>query len=148
MSFDDSSDDDEYLPDPDAAPTVEGRVRQASLELQKLLRAALVATTAMAAMVGAVDLWRGKGFDNTVGYLVGAAIAVFNFRLLAAGFFSAMHGEAMSKRAVLAFLGSFFGLVVAAIFVLFAHKEWTLGFALGLTTPALAGIVYGRSLPR
>jgi hypothetical protein len=148
VSFTDRSDDDEYQPDPDAAPTVEGRVQQAAAELQKLLRAALVATGAMAAMVGAVDVWRGKGFDNTVGYLVGAAIAVLNLRLLAAGFFSAMHGEAMSKRAVVAFLGSFLGLVLAAIFVLVAHKEWTLGFALGLTTPALAGIVYGRSLPR
>ena len=140
--------DDDYREDPDAAPTVEGRIEQASTELTKLLRASFAATTLMALLIASVDAWRGRGFDNTVGYLIGAAVAVVNLRLLAGGFFQVMRGSAMSARAVIAFLGSFLGLVLLAAWIVLTHRAWTLGFALGLTTPAVAGILYGRSLPK
>jgi hypothetical protein len=30
--------------------------------------------------------------------------------------------------------------------VVLTHKEWVLGFAVGLTTPAVAGLFYARTL--
>lgn len=147
---DDARDDDAdaYQPDPDAAPTVEGRVSQAADELRKLLRAAVIATIAMGTIIALVDVWRGVGFDATTGFLFGAAAATFNLRLLAGGYFALMRGEAMSARGVLAFLGGFTALVAISLFVVLFHREWTLGYALGLTMPAAAGLVYARSLPR
>lgn len=137
----------EYQTDPDAPPTVEGRVQQAGAELTKLLRASLLATLVMGVAVGLWDLWRGiDGYPTTMGYLVGAAVATLNLWILAGGFFALMRGEGASGRALLAFGGSFLGLVLLAFFIVLAKREWTVGFALGLTTPAVAGILYGRSL--
>ncbi len=138
--------EDTYLPDEDAAPTPEGRVAQATGELKKLLAASAAATVLMGAAVAAVDAWRAAGFHNTAGYLVGAAVATLNLVLLAGGWFQVMRGQGTSARALVAFLGSFLALVLLAAWVVLAHRAWTLGFALGLTTPALAGILYGRTL--
>jgi hypothetical protein len=142
----DDASDDEYQVDPDAAPTAEGRVEQARGELRKLLRSAAAATAIFGAAVVVIELVRGGSYDTSTGYFVGAAIATVNLMLLARGWFAVMLGRAMSAGAVLAFMASFFVLVGVAAFVVVAHREWVLGFALGLTTPALAGILYARTL--
>ncbi len=145
--------DDDYLPDPDAPPTVEGRVDQARGELNKLLVASAIATALMGSAVLIFDLVRGGGIPNTLGYLLGAAVATLNLWLLSGGFFALMRGYASEDRAgawraLLAFGGSFVGLVLLCFWVILARREWSLGFALGLATPALAGILYGRSLDK
>ncbi len=147
------SPEDEYHPDPDAPPTAEGRVEQAQGELRKLLRASAMATALMGSLVLIADLVRGSGFDTTAGYLVGAAVATLNLWLLSGGFFALMRGHAgadgkSSVRALLAFGGSFVGLILLCLWVILTRREWSLGFALGLATPALAGIIYGRSLEK
>ena len=142
----DPYDSDEYKEDPDAAPTVEGRVQQAMVEMRKLLKSALFATLGMGLLIAVWDVAKGQSFDNLVGFLIGAATATLNLWLLAGGFFAMMRGQAMSLRSLLAFGGSFLGLVLLAIFVVLARREWTFGFSLGLTTPAVAGILYSRTL--
>jgi hypothetical protein len=123
-------------------------VAQAMVELRKLLVASAMATALMGSLVLAFDLVRGQGFDHTVGFLVGSGVATLNLWLLSGGFFALMRGEPASLRALLAFGGSFIGLVLLCFWVILVRREWTLGFALGLATPALAGILYGRSLER
>lgn len=145
--------EDEYLPDPDAPPTVEGRVDQARGELRKLLVASGIATALMGSAVLIFDLVRGQGLNHTTGYVLGAAVATLNLWLLSGGFFALMRGHATGERttalrALLAFGGSFLGLVLLCFWVVLTHREWSLGFALGLSTPALAGILYGRTLER
>lgn len=142
-----AADDDGYQPDPDAPPDFAGRVAQATGELRKLLRASFVATLGMGALVGLWDVVRGtEGLATTAGFLLGAGMATLNLWLLAGGFFAMLRGEGASLRTLLAFGASFLGLVLVAFYVVMAHRDWTLGFALGLTTPAVAGILYGRTL--
>lgn len=139
--------EDGYQVDPDAPPDVEGRVAQAAGELKKLLRASLLATLAMGGLVAVWDLAQGTGgMPTTLGFLMGAGMATLNLWILAGGFFAILRGQGASIRALLAFGGSFLGLVLLAFYVVMAHREWTLGFALGLTTPAIAGVLYGRTL--
>ena len=107
----------------------------------------------MGSAVVLFDLVRGSGYAHTTGYLLGAAVATLNLWLLSGGFFALMRGYASGERtaavrALLAFGGSFVGLVLLCFWVVVAHREWSLGFALGLATPALAGILYGRTLER
>jgi hypothetical protein len=64
--------------------------------------------------------------------------------MLAGGFYAAMGGRFQVTRALLGFVGSFASLVFLAFWVIFWHRAWTLGFALGLATPALSGLVYAR----
>lgn len=143
--------DDEYQPDPDAPPTVEGRVAQAQQELRSLLVASALATALLGGAVVIFDVVRGGGFANTTGYLLGAAVATLNLWLLSGGFFALMRGQAgvdgkASWRALLAFGASFVGLILLCFWVVVPRREWSVGFAIGLATPALAGILYGRSL--
>ena len=140
------SEDDEYLPDPDAAPTVEGRVVQARAEMKKLMRASLYASLSMGAMFLAWDLWRGEGLSNTLGYACGAGAATLNMRSIGGAFYGLMRESA--GRALLGILGSFVGLVVLAVIVVLTHREWVLGFAVGLTTPTVSGLFYARTLQR
>ncbi len=150
---DDDAGDDEYQPDPDAPPTVEGRVQQAQGELRKLLTASVTATALLGAVIVVIDVLRGAGFATTTGYLLGAAVATLNLWLLSGGFFALMRGYAgadgaASWRALLAFGGSFVALLLLCFWVVLARREWSIGFAIGLATPALAGILYGRTLDR
>ncbi len=143
--------DDDYQPDPDAPPTVEGRVDQARGELAKLLRASAIATAILGSVIVVIDVLRGAGFATTTGYLLGAAVATLNLWLLSGGFFALMRGSAGAEgqagwRALLAFGGSFVALVLLCFWVVLARRELSIGFAIGLATPALAGILYGRTL--
>lgn len=153
MVGDDVEPDDEYQPDPDAPPTVEGRVDQARGELGKLLRASAIATAALGSVIVVIDVVRGAGFATTTGYVIGAAVATLNLWLLSGGFFALMRGYAGADgkagwRALLAFGGSFVALILLCFWVVLARREWSIGFAIGLATPALAGILYGRTLDR
>lgn len=138
--------DDEYQPDPDAAPTVEGRVAQARAEMNKLMRASLYATLALGAMFLAWDLLKSQGLPNTLGYLCGAAAATLNMWSIGSAFYGIMRDS--PGRSLLGILGSFFGLVALAVIVVLTHKDWVLGFAVGLTTPAVAGMFYARMMKR
>ena len=135
---------DEYLPDPDAAPTVEGRVEQARAEMRKLMRASVYATLSLGAMFLLWDLTHGTGLPNTLGYLCGALAATLNMWSIGGAFYGVMRDSA--GRALLGILGSFLGLVALAVIVVFTHKDWLLGFAVGLATPAVAGMFYARTM--
>ena len=136
--------DDEFVPDPDAAPTVEGRVAQARAEMRKLMKASLYAALTMGVAFFAWDLSRGAGFANTCGYLCGAAAAVANMWSIGGAFYGIMRDNA--GRALMAIGGSFTGLVILAVIVVLTQKSWVLGFAIGLTTPAVAGFFYARTM--
>ena len=139
--------DDEYLPDPDAAPTVEGRVEQARAEMRKLMKASVVATAALGALFLAWDLVRGNdGMPNTIGFVLGAGAATLNMWSLGGGFYALMRDSA--GRSLVAILASFIALIILSVFVVFFHREWVLGFAFGLAMPAAAGLVYGQTLKR
>lgn len=138
--------DDEYLPDPDAAPTVEGRVEQARAEMKKLMRASVYATLTIGSVFLAWDLWRGAGLPNTLGFVCGAGAATLNMWSIGGAFYGFMRETA--GRSLLGILASFTGLVVLAVIVVITHKDWVLGFAIGLTTPAVAGLFYARTLQR
>ena len=138
--------DDEYQPDPDAAPTVEGRVAQAREEMKKLMRASLYATLSMGALFLVWDLAKCPGLPNTIGYLCGAAAATLNMWSIGGAFYGIMRESA--GRSLLGILGSFLGLVALAVIVVLTHKDWVLGFAVGLTTPAVAGMFYARTMKR
>jgi hypothetical protein len=140
------SDDEGYQEDPEAAPSVEGRIDQMADELRKLLRSSFIATVAMSALIIIWDLVRAQGFATTTGFLIGSSVATLNLWLLAGGFFALLRGRRATPRALLAFGGSFIGLVMLCVFIVVAKREWTFGFALGLATPAIAGILYGRTL--
>lgn len=137
-------DDDEYQPDPDAAPTVEGRIAQARAEMRKLMRASLYATLVMGGAFLLWDLVKEPDLRNTLGYLCGAAAATLNMWSIGGAFYGIMRETA--GRSLLGILGSFLGLVILAVIVVLTHKEWVLGFAIGLTTPAVAGLFYARTL--
>ena len=138
--------DEEYLPDADAAPTVEGRVAQARQEMRKLMRASLYATLSMGALFLGWDLFHSEGLPNTIGYLWGAAAATLNMWSIGGAFYGLMRDSA--GRALLGILGSFFGLVLLAVIIVVTHRDWVLGFAIGLATPAVAGMFYARTMQR
>jgi hypothetical protein len=143
---DDEKEDDEYIPDPDAPPTTEGRIGQGMLEMQKLLVSSLQATGLVGALVFLVDLVRQNGFGTSKGFLLGAIAATVNLWLLAGGVAQLARGS--SIRALAALGGSFTALLVCCAYVVFYERSWTLGFALGLSIPAVGGMLYARLVSR
>jgi hypothetical protein len=137
--------DDDYQPDADAAPTVEGRVAQARDEMRKLMRSSLYATITLGAVFLAWDLVNGE-LRHTPGYLCGAGAATLNMWSIGGAFYGIMRETA--GRALMAILASFVGLVILAVIVVLTHREWVLGFAVGLATPAAAGLFYARTMKR
>lgn len=138
------SDDDGWLPDPDAPPTDEGKREQAVLEMQRLLLASLQATGLGAALLFTVDLVRGVGFALTKGFVLGALLASLNLWLLASGILQLARGPAATLRGFVTLSASFVALVLCAAWVVFFERGWTVGFALGLAIPALGGLLYAR----
>ncbi|MDP2343244.1 MAG: hypothetical protein Q8O67_19960 [Deltaproteobacteria bacterium] len=132
-----------YTEDPSAPPTVDGKLTEMGKDLRKLTRASLVATVMVAAAFFVVDVARGQGFGNTCGFLLGGGLATVNLWILAGGYFALIDQRAMLLRVLLAAAGSLTVLLGAALYVLAAHREWTMGFALGLAIPALGGILFG-----
>jgi hypothetical protein len=145
---DDDVPEDEYIPDPNAPPTPEGRMAQALEEMQKLLLASIQATLACGAVIAVVDLVRQNGFTTTKGFLLGAIAATVNLWLLAGGVAQLARGSSGTLRAIIALGGSFTGLLMCAAYVVFFERAWTLGFALGLAIPAVGGMIYARVMRR
>ena len=139
----DPADDDwGFTVDETAPPTIEGKLTQMGKDLRQLTRASLLATLLVAAMLFVAELSRGDGFPHTTGFVVGGALATCNLWILAGGYFAIIDQRAMLLRVLLAATGSLVVLLGTALYILTVHREWTIGFALGLSIPALGGIVY------
>jgi|GEM_PF-1260778 len=134
---------DEFKVDETASPTVEGKLDAMGKDLRHLTRSSLTATAAVAVLLFLTDLWHGHGFSTTVGFVVGGSLATLNLWILAGGYFAIVDQRAAVPRLLLAFVGSMVVMFGFGLFVIFAKREWTLGFALGLAVPALGGILYG-----
>jgi hypothetical protein len=138
-----AEDPDAYVVDEDAPKTADGRARVALEKLKELTRASVITVALCAAVVTALEAVFGGGFDVTYGFLLGAFTATTNLWLLGNGTLALLRGQKATLHMLLGFGGSFVVLVLVAGFVIFVRSSWTLGFALGLTTPALAGVWYG-----
>ncbi len=141
-------DDDAYLPDPDAAPTAEGRAAQAIVEMKRLVWASLQVSVAIAIAIVCVEWALGRAHHTSLGFVLGAGAATVNLWLLASGILQLSRDDGATTRGAVALVGSFTGLVVCAAWVVFFARTWTLGFALGLAVPALGGLWYARTLSR
>jgi hypothetical protein len=141
--------DDGWNPDPDAPPTVEGRIAQALEELRALLRSTVLAAVVATLALAGVDLARGQGFALSSGFALGASAATINLWLLGSGIVALVRGERRDVvRALVVLGGAFTGLLALCAWVLAARRGWTVGFALGLSLPALGGLLYARRLVR
>jgi hypothetical protein len=135
--------DDEYIVDETAPPTVEGKLGVMAQDLRRLMRTSLATTLGVAFLIGLMDLWHGHGYSTTTGFLVGGGLATLNLWVLAGGYFAVVEQRAVVPRLLFAFTGSMVLMFGVALYVVLARREWTLGFALGVAVPALAGILYG-----
>ncbi len=134
--------DDEYIVDETAPPTVDGKLDKMGRELRQLTKNSLIATIGVALLFAITDASAGHGFNNTLGFIVGGGLATINLWMLAGGFFAVVDGRAVIPRVLLSTLGSMGVLFGVALYVIFARREWTIGFAVGLTVPALGGILH------
>ena len=135
--------DDEYFVDETAPPTVEGKLDVMGEDLRRLTRTSLLTTAAVAFLLLLTDAWHGQGFSTTVGFAVGGGLATLNLWILAGGYFAVIDQRAVVARVLLAVVGSMVVMFGVALYVVLARREWTLGFTLGIATPALSGIFYG-----
>lgn len=140
--------EDEYVPDPDAADTHEGRVQQALLEMQKLLISSLQATGLVGALIFTIELVKRNGFPTTKGFVLGALAATVNLWLLAGGVVQLTRGSSGALRGLVALVGSFTALLCCCAYVVWFERTWALGFALGLAIPAVGGMLYARLVKR
>ena len=140
--------EDEYVVDETASPTVDGKLDSMGRELRRLTRASLVATVFAATLLALTDVWNGGGFHTSVGFLVGGGLSTLNLWILAGGYYAMVDQRAVVPRLLLAVVGSMAVMFGVALYVIFAKREWTLGFALGLAVPALGGILYGVTTPK
>ena len=139
----DDDDDWGFTEDPTAPTTVEGKLAQMGQDLRQLTRAMLVATAFVGLLIFGVEQHLGHGFGTSVGFVVGGVLATVNLWILAGGWFALIDQRAMLPRVLLAATGSLVVLLGAALYILTAHRELVLGFAFGLSMPALGGILYG-----
>jgi hypothetical protein len=140
--------DDEYHVDPNASPTVDGKLDAMGKDLRRLTRASLVATLCAGGLLALTDLWNGAGFHTSIGFVVGGGLSTLNLWILAGGYFAIVDKRAAVPRLLLSVVGSMVVMFGVALYVIFAKREWTLGFALGLAVPALGGILYGVTAPK
>ena len=133
---------DDYIVDETAPKTIDGKLDKMGAELRRLTRNSLMATLGVALLFLITDASSGHGYANTTGFVVGAGFATLNLWMLAGGYFAVVDGRAVAIRVVLSVVGAMVVLFGVALYVIFAHREWTIGFAVGLTVPALGGIVH------
>ena len=131
-----------YLFDETAPPTVDGKLNKMGEELRHLTRASFKATLVVGAVLALSDAWNSVGFHNTIGFLVGGLLATINLWILAGGFFAVVDGRVVVPRLLLSVLGSMGVMFGVGLYVVFAHRAWTLGFALGVAVPAAGGVLY------
>lgn len=132
--------DDEYVPDPDAPTTDEGKQQLAEKELDAVTKLALsiaALATGLALVVGSASF--GKGV------LLGSIAAVVNLRVLAKAGWGLLSGKAKGGSVLVGFLASFGFLIAASAFVAFVKPDWVLGFGAGLALPALVGVVWATT---
>lgn len=134
--------DDEELPEEER---VRRRLRAAE-DLRLLTRYAIIISVIGAALSFTAVLLGWPGAETfTRGLLIGCLVSVLNLRVLArAGW--ALLADRDLVRALLGFAASFTLLVGAATFLAFRHPELVLGFGLGLSLPAPAGVWFGLKL--
>ena len=117
-------------------------------DLRRLTRESLLSTVAVAALIALLEAWNGADFPHTTGFLIGGALASLNLWILAGGYFAIVDGRAVLPRVALAAVGSLSVLLLVAVWIVFTHHAWALGFGIGLAVPALGGIVHAlRSEP-
>jgi hypothetical protein len=134
--------------DPTAPTTTGERLDQMGRDLRRLTRESLLSTVAVAALIALIEAWNGAGFPHTTGFLIGGALASLNLWILAGGYFAIVDGRAVLPRVALAAVGSLSVLLLVAVWIVFTHHAWALGFGIGLAVPALGGIVHAlRSEP-
>ncbi|MBM4280693.1 MAG: hypothetical protein FJ137_07990 [Deltaproteobacteria bacterium] len=129
--------------DETAPKTTQGRLAQMGRALRRLTRECLAATLAVAVLIGLLEAWNGVGFPHSTGFLLGGGLATVNLWLLAGGYFAVVDGRAALPRVALAAVGSLSTLLAVAVWVVFSHPAWALGFGVGLAVPALGGIIHG-----
>jgi hypothetical protein len=133
--------------DPHAPKTTAGQLSEMGRELRRLTRESLGATLAVAALIALLEAWNGVGFPHTKGFVLGGALATINLWILAGGYFAIVDGRAVPGRVALAAVGSLSTLLLVAVWLVFTHPAWALGFGLGLAVPALGGIVHAFRTP-
>jgi hypothetical protein len=133
-----------YETDPTAGKTPEERVAMAKAELARLMRSSVIATGAVLTLLLIADGIHGRGFDNSAGFALGAGTAALNLWILAGGYMALLDGRLATTRLLIAFGASFLLLVSTAAFVLSTMRGWTIGFGLGIASPALSGLVFAR----
>jgi hypothetical protein len=128
--------------DPAAPKTTAGRLDQMGRDLRRLTRESLGATVLVAVLFALLEAWNGQGYPHTTGFFIGGALATLNLWLLAGGYFAVVDGRAVLPRVALAAVGSLSVLLLVAVWIVFTHHTWALGFGIGLAVPALGGIVH------
>jgi hypothetical protein len=134
--------DDDVIPDADDDPATRG-VR-ALVDRARLLSAA-VKVAAVLVLLASVAWAAGvEGARNlTLGLVFGTLTAIVNLALLAESIWALFEGRIVSG---LVYGGaSFVLLVLVAVGIGSIEPAWLLGYGLGITLPAFAGVVFALS---
>ena len=143
-----TGDDQGFTEDATAPKTVAGKLNEMGKDLRKLTRASLFALGVVAAVVVVVESFSGAAHPHSAGFGVGGILAILNLWILAGGYFALIDERAPFLRLMLAAGGSLALLLGASLYLLAAHRDWIVGFAFGLSSPALGGILYGLEKSR
>jgi hypothetical protein len=108
----------------------------------------VIVTGLIAGALYGFERLRGSDGSLTSGFLLGAATAMVNLVVLGRASLSLFGGSLRTGPALLGFGLSLGILVAAAMWTVAFHPSWLVGFALGLASPALVGIVYAMQLSR
>jgi hypothetical protein len=131
-----------YAPDPDAPSTLGDRLETALDELRKLSLLSVIVTAVIGCGLYVLERMRGSDGALTSGFLLGAGTALVNLVILGRASLSLFAGSLRTMSALLGFGVSIAILVGASIWVVAFHRTWLSGFALGLASPAVVGVVY------
>ena len=131
-----------YAPDPDAPSTTGDRLEAALDELRKLSLLSVIVTAVIGCGLYVLERMRGSDGSLTSGFLLGAGTALVNLVVLGRASLSLFAGSLRTTQALLGFGVSLALLVGASIWVVAFHRTWLSGFALGLASPAVVGVVY------
>jgi hypothetical protein len=128
-----------YERDPDDDPARRDEI--AAEDARELTRVSIATAAALIAIALALALLGVPGAESAAkGLVVGCGVAVLNLRLLANGSWALFRGRPL--RVIVSFGASAVVLLASAAFVALLHRDWLLGYALGLALPAVAGFVY------
>ena len=138
--------DDEVSSEPELSS--HERARRADEDVQRLTRYGVLLSVAAVLVAALAALFGVKGAASFApGLAIGCAVATVNLRVLARSGWAVLSGEG-AARALLGFGVSFLVLVSAAFWLVLAHRDWLIGFGVGLGLPAAVGLWYGIRLGR